>query len=139
MTRRFQLTLNQVEKYETLKEYLVNHNTFKYLLSCKEKAPTTGHEHIHIFVCFSNSIKLSIKKTCGAHIEYCRGSVKQNINYIKKDGNILDEIGEVPKERGGYHTVGELKRIEDPDELGFNELRTWERIHEKMFILLCFS
>lgn len=130
--RRFQLTLNQVEMYEKLKEYLIGHNTFKYLLSCKEKAPTTGHEHIHIFVCFNNSIKLSTKKSCGAHIEFCRGSVKQNIDYIRKDGDILDEIGEVPKERGGCHTVGELKKITDPDELNFNELRTWERIHEKM-------
>lgn len=130
--RRFQLTLNQVEKYEQLKEYLIQHNTFKYLLSCKEKAPTTGHEHIHIFVCFKNSIKLSIKKSCGAHIECCRGTVKQNVDYIKKDGNILDEIGELPRERGGCHTVGELKQMEDPDELNHFELRTWERIHEKM-------
>lgn len=129
--RRFQLTLNEVFKYPQLFEYLTNLNSLKYLISCKEIAPSTGHEHIHIFVCFSIPIKMSIKKTCGAHIEKCLGTIKQNIDYIKKDGEILDEIGEVPRESGGRHTVDELKKIDCPDELQWNEYNTWKTIHSE--------
>lgn len=129
--RRFQLTLNEVSKYPQLLEYLLSINTMKYLLSCKEEAPTTGHEHIHVFVCFSNSIKLSIKKSAGAHIEYCRGSVQQNIDYIRKGGNILDEVGEVPRERGGSHTVSELRKIDNADDIDWREYKTWKAIKEE--------
>lgn len=127
--RRFQLTLNEVFKYPQLFEYLTSLNSLKYLISCKEIAPSTGHEHIHIFICLSNPVKLSVKKTCGAHIEKCLGTIKQNIEYIRKDGNILDEIGEVPRERGGSHTVKELSQIDTPDDLDWKEYNTWKRIH----------
>nr|BDF97691.1 replication-associated protein [Cressdnaviricota sp.] len=126
--RRFQLTLNEVDKYEKLKEYLTGLKSLSYLISCKENAPTTGHEHIHIFICLSSPLKLSLKKCCGAHVEYCKGTIKQNINYIKKDGNILDEIGEIPRERGGCHTVEQLANIEDLRELHWNEYNTWKKI-----------
>lgn len=129
--RRFQLTLNEVYKYPQLFEYLTSINTLKYLISCQEVAPNTGHEHVHIFVAFSNSIKLSVKKSCGAHIEYCKGSVQQNIDYIRKDGKILDEIGEVPRERGGSHTVGQLASIEDPNDIDWREYKTWKAIREE--------
>ena len=66
-----------------------------------------------------------MKKCCDAHIEYCKGTIKQNIEYIRKDGNILDEIGEVPRERGGSHTVKELKQIDTPDDLDWKEYNTW--------------
>lgn len=129
--RRFQLTLNEVEKYPILLEYLTNLATLKYLLSCEEEAPTTGHKHIHIFIAFEKPIRLSIKKCCGAHIEKCLGSVKQNIDYIRKDGKILDEIGEVPRERGGCHTVADLTTIENPEEIQWNEYNTWKAIQSE--------
>ena len=129
--KRWQLTLNDCGRYEELIKYLIGLKSMKYLISCKEKAPTTGHEHIHIYICFSGSIKLSINKLCGAHVEACKGSHKENIAYIRKDGEILDEIGEEPRERGGSHTVKELKEIDNPDELDFKEYNTWSKIHEK--------
>lgn len=132
IARRYQLTLNDTGRYEELINYLLSLKSLKYLLSCKEKAPTTNHEHIHIYICFDKGIRLSVNKTCGAHIEVCNGSHKHNIDYIRKDGNILDEIGEVPRERGGSHTVQELKEIKNPDELDFKEYNTWEKIHSKI-------
>ena len=66
--RHFQLTLNQPEYYEEIKSYLTNLKQFRYLISCKEIAPTTGKEHMHIYVQFSNPQKLSVKKCKGAHI-----------------------------------------------------------------------
>ena len=91
--RRFQITLNEPNKYEQVKKLL---GDFRYLISCKEKAPETGHEHIHIYVCYSSSKRLS--KLMGAHIELCRGSNKQNIDYIRKNEDIIEEIGTPPVE-----------------------------------------
>lgn len=110
--------------------YLTKLKQLKYLISCRELAPSTKHEHIHIYVCFSGSVKLSINKICGAHIEPCRGTHKQNIEYIRKDGQIIEEIGEEPRERGGSHTVKELKEIKNPDELDYKEYNTWKKIQE---------
>lgn len=108
--RAFQFTLNEPYKYRLLKEKLVDLKTLDYLLSCEEEAPTTGHKHIHIYAHFSQPYKLSKKiLEIGSHIEICRGSPKQNIEYIRKDGNILDEIGQPPSQ--GCRTVSDLKEM----------------------------
>ena len=106
--RAYQLTLNEIEKYEGLLEYLKTLNP-SYLISCKEEAPSTGHEHIHIYVQFPTPRALSIKKTLGAHIEKCKGSPQQNVAYIKKEGNIIDEIGEL--RRAGGASIKEIKKM----------------------------
>lgn len=125
--RAFQFTLNQVGKYYELLEDLTNLKTMDYLISCEEEAPTTGHKHIHIYAHFRDKYRLSKKiMSHGAHIEICKGSPKQNIEYIRKDGKILDEIGEVPHQ--GARTVKELKEIDNPDELNWNEYNTWKKL-----------
>lgn len=112
--RAFQFTLNEVEKYEELKNDLIALKTCDYLLSCEEIAPTTQHKHIHIYVHFSQPYRLSKKIISHkAHIEICRGSPKENIAYIEKDGHILDEIGERPRQ--GAKTVKELKEADIND------------------------
>lgn len=109
--RAFQFTLNEVEKYEALKNDLLALKTCDYFISCEEEAPTTGHKHIHIYVHFSQTYRISKKlMKHKAHIEICKGSPKQNIAYIEKDGHILDEIGERPTQ--GIKTVKELKEAD---------------------------
>lgn len=106
--RAFQFTLNEICFYDDFIEHLRSLKTCDYLISCQEVAPTTGHEHIHIYAHFSQTYKLPQKLLkYGAHIEICKGSPKQNINYIRKDGNILDEWGEVPHQ--GARSVAELR------------------------------
>ena len=105
--RHFQLTLNEIDKYEKLEDYLLKRKTLTYFISCQEAAPSTGHKHIHIYIHFNNSVSLSLKKLCGAHVEICRGTPKQNIEYIKKDGNIIAEVGNIPQ-WGGYHNIKEM-------------------------------
>lgn len=95
--RNFQITVNQPEFYDNIKEYIVHLKSNNYFISCKEVAPSTGHEHIHIYAQFTTPISLSLKKLHHQHVEACRGSPQQNIDYIKKDGEILDEIGTVRK------------------------------------------
>lgn len=125
--RRFQLTLNQLEHYDEVESYLTGLKNFRYLISCKEKAPTTEHEHAHIFVCFKQAVRLSQTKIKGAHVEICKGSDKQNIDYIKKDGNIISEIGNIPKQ-GGVVTVKEVMNVEDIYDLPARLFKTWRDI-----------
>lgn len=129
--RDWQLTLNQIDKYDELKGYLTGLKSNSYLISCKENAPTTGHEHIHIYVQFTSAISLSIKKTCGAHIEKCRGTPQQNYDYIKKDGNILDEIGIMRK--SGNHSISEVKAMthEEREELPVQYANIVRRMNEE--------
>lgn len=113
--RAFQFTLNEINKYEALKTIITNLKSNDYFISCLEQAPTTGHEHIHIYAHFTTPYKISKRiLDIGAHIEVCKGSPKQNIEYIRKDGNIIDEIGEAPHQ-GTIYTVKDLKEanIED--------------------------
>lgn len=127
-SRAFQFTINEIEKYDTLIEIIKNLKSCDYYISCLEKAPTTGHEHIHLYVHFTNAYKINKKiLDLGVHIEICKGSPQQNIKYIEKDGNILDEYGIRPKQ--GMRTVGELKNIDNPDDLNYNEYNTWTKIH----------
>lgn len=130
--RAFLFTINEIDKYDTLKEIISSLKSCDYYISCLEKAPTTGHEHIHMYVHFTSSYRLSKKiLELGVHIDICKGSPKQNIDYIKKDGNILDEFGECPRQ-GKSHTVGELKEIKNPNELDYKEYNTWVKIQSRM-------
>lgn len=107
--RAYQFTLHKTEKYPSLKQELTKIKSLDYLISCKEVCPTTQKEHIHVYAHFKTPYKLNKKiLDIGAHIEYCKGSPKQNIAYIRKDGNVLDEIGEEPKQ-GMARTVKELR------------------------------
>ena len=122
-SKAYLLTLNQPEFYEKVKNYLYGLDSLNYFISTLEKAPETGHEHIHIYAQFRQSIKLSLKKLCGAHVDKCYGSPQQNVDYINKKkepekrGTILDEWGEL-KLKGGY-TIKDVKQMkkEDRDDL----------------------
>lgn len=117
--RNFQVTLNQIEKYEEVKAYLCHFKSFIYGIATKEKAPKTNKEHIHYYTQYANPIYLKSDYMCGAHIEIARGSAKQNIDYIKKvnkpeeRGEIIWEEGE-PKLWGGLR-VCDAKKLEEKD------------------------
>ncbi len=130
-SRSFQFTINEIEKYKDLIEIIKKLKNCDYYISCLEEAPTTGHKHIHLYTHFSNPYRISKKiLDLGVHIEICKGSPKQNIEYIEKDGNILDEWGNRPKQ--GMRTVGELKKIKNPDDLNYNEYNTWRKIQDSI-------
>lgn len=109
--RRFQLTLNEVERWPKLMSYIIELKSFRYGIACLERAPTTGHQHIHFYVCFNNPIKVNVKKAQGAHIEVCRGSHDKNVAYIKKEGDIIFEEGE-PPQQGTPYTVKDLENAD---------------------------
>ena len=110
--KHFQLTLNQVEYYDQLKDYLINLANFRYLISCKEISPTTNHEHIHIYIQYMRVRELTTDKCFNSHIESCNGTPIQNRDYIKKDGNILDEIGQFDSLLSLRPTIEDVKKME---------------------------
>lgn len=127
-SRAFLFTLNEVDKYEDFKECFLKLKSMDYFLASKEIAPSTGHEHIHIYIHFESNYKLSKKiLSFGAHIDIQKyGSPNQIIKYVKKDGDILDEIGKEPHQ--GFHTVKDLQNIENPEDLKWNEFNIWSKI-----------
>lgn len=121
--RHWQLTLNEVGKWKALKDYLMGLKNLNYLIACQEKAPTTGHPHIHCYVQFTGPQRLSKKKTEGAHLEMCRGTPQENVAYIKKEGD-PEKRGEIIEEWGELRLVGNptIKDIENMDEGELKEL-----------------
>ena len=113
--RMFQLTLNQIDKWELLLGYLKSVGSLSYLVAAKEIAPLTGREHIHCFVQFSFPVNLSIKKVQGAHVEICKGTPQQNREYVKKDGNVIEEIGSI--KNWGNYSIREVKNMTENERL----------------------
>lgn len=113
--RNFLITLNQVERFDELKKYIERLKSLTYAIATKEVAPSTGHEHIHVYCQFGSPTALAKAKLCDAHVDKCKGSAQQNIEYIKKTkdpskrGKIIWEIG-APKLKGGV-TIKEVEEM----------------------------
>lgn len=125
--RSFQLTCNNDESYAKSIGYVMKSQMLDYIISCEEIAPTTGHKHYHVYVHFNNPRVIKINKLGGAHIEICRGNAIQNIEYIKKQGNILLEEG-IPPNFNSL-TVSELKKIDNEDDLpDWKQFNLWSKL-----------
>lgn len=73
----------------------------QYIICGRERCPRTNRQHIQGFVVFKSRTRFSSIRNWlpGAHIEKCHGSVEDNIQYCKKDGEYT-EYGIVPKISG---------------------------------------
>lgn len=124
--RCFQLTINEIDRAGDLLNYLRSLGP-NYLLAGKEKAPSTGHLHMHIYVQFTTPRRLSLKKCCGAHVEKTRGSTEQNIKYVKKpDTEIVAEEGE-PR-LNHVPTIEEAKKMDSLSGLNLNMYNIVQKI-----------
>lgn len=131
--RSFQLTCNNDECYKASINYLTKSKMLDYIIACEEVAPTTGHKHYHIYCHFDNPRIIKLKKLNGAHIEVCRGSPIQNINYIKKDGNVILEEGVQPSYSS--LTISELKSIQCEDDLpDWKQYNLWCKLKSELTI-----
>lgn len=106
--KAFLLTCNDESVFTDVIAY-VRSLSPNYMIACRENAPTTGHVHMHLYAQFVNARRLSFKKLCGAHVDVCRGSCQQNIDYVKKDGDIIVEEG-TPRFKGGV-TIQDVKSM----------------------------
>lgn len=132
MSKAYQLTINKISDWGPILEYLQSLTSKNYMIACREFAPSTGKEHYHVYIQFRFSIQLSKKKLLSAHIEKCYGTPQQNIDYIKKSGDILFEGGKPRLGTGKAITIKEVKEMtyEDRENLPFtnyNRLQALKR------------
>ena len=129
-SKAFLLTINEYENTTLVLCYLRKLKP-GYLLASREEAPTTGHVHAHIYVQFPNARRLSIAKLLGAHVDKCYGSPQQNQNYVKKDGDIICEEGEL-KKKGGK-SIEDVKKMapEERAQLPIQLYNIVQKIEEK--------
>lgn len=133
----FLLTLNQPLKFDGVKSYLLSLRNLNYAIAGKEKAPSTGHEHMHIFVQFKRSCRLAIKSLYGCHIDKCNGTPQQNREYVKK-GEIIWEYGKMKTK--GWLSIKNVKEmcLDDRVHLPIQYYRIVKEINieesKKMFV-----
>lgn len=106
----YQLTINNpIEKgytHENIKSKIIeNFKTITYFCMADEMGATF---HTHIFVVFTSRVRWSMIKRYfpEAHIEVCKGSVSDNIFYIKKEGKWLDDLKNEQKIDNSYEEFG---------------------------------
>ena len=68
-----------------------------------------------------------MSKLMGAHIELCKGSNKQNISYIRKKEDIIEEIGEPPVE-GSVRMAEDLIGLKAKD-VRASEVNSWLKMN----------
>lgn len=118
--RDFLLTLNdEPDKIEDsllrLKNYLLSLK-YQYIVCGREYGKKHNRLHFHIYIQFKTPHKLSIKKCEGAHIDKCRGTTTECINYVKKDGDIEFEKG-TPRLSSHNPSIKEILDCKDKEQL----------------------
>lgn len=96
--RSFHLVFNAsvLTKIEEFRK-IIEMKPLRYSL-CRRGLNKRGEEHAHVYVCFTRPVQLSSKNCFGAHIAKCRGSPKQNVDYIcSHHPDLIWEIGSMPK------------------------------------------
>lgn len=115
----YQLTINAPLEKGYTHEHIIeiirsNFKTITYFCMADEEGSMF---HTHIFVVFASRVRFSMVKRYfpEAHIEKCRGSVSDNVNYVKKTGKWeLNESKQEKKIEGTYEEYG----TKPPDSKG---------------------
>ena len=138
--RNFLITINEIviPHTEDIIKYLGNLKGCIYILVCEHIGQE--NKHYHLYVQFDNCKRISFKKLFGAHVDKCFGSAQQNIAYVKAEdekhkklnikSELIYEYGE-PKLNGGYHTVKDIKQLDNPDELPAMYYNIYKKIKEE--------
>ncbi len=115
----YQLTINAPKEkgYEHEKIVSIITNNFKTMQYFCMADEMGSCFHTHIFVVFSSRVRFSTvkKQFPEAHIEKCKGTVSDNVNYIKKTGKWeIDEEKQETKIEGSFEEYG----TKPPDSKG---------------------
>lgn len=137
--RKYQLTINNPDNdfsHEKIKEISVlKLKSFLYGAMTDEQGSCY---HTHIFLCFRSPVRFSTLKNLfpAAHIEKVKGSINDNVTYLKKEGKwentdkaettiqgTFEEWGERPPESMGKRAdLAELYRMIVDEELSNAEI-----------------
>lgn len=143
--RAFLLTFNEdaVENCLKCAERFKALKTCDYFICCKE-FNKAGNEHCHMYVHFNNAHSIASKliKSSKMHIDIAYGSPKQNIEYVRKEGQkwaskkayqkteIIEEYGEEPRQ--GQLTIKELREISNSDDLpDWKQYNVWKQVRNE--------
>ncbi len=115
----YQITVNAPLEKGYTHEHIVeiirsNFKTITYFCMADEEG---SMYHTHVFAVFTSRVRFSMVKRYfpEAHIERCKGSVSDNVNYIKKSGKWeLDESKQEKKIEGTFEEYG----TQPPDSKG---------------------
>ena len=115
----YQLTINAPSEKGFMHENIIYtiRNNFKTTLYFCMADEEGSRFHTHIFIVFSSRVRFSMIKRYFpiAHIEKCRGTVSDNVNYIKKSGKWeLDVDKQEKKIEGTFEEYG----TQPPDSRG---------------------
>lgn len=109
---RFQLTVNNPDKYNYSHKYIkeiltTKFKTIQYFCMADECGETY---HTHVFICFSSRVRWNtIKKYFNhAHIEAVKSGIQVNIEYIKKTGKWLNDKKRDTSIEGTFEEWGEI-------------------------------
>lgn len=107
----YQLTINAPKEKGWTHEHILNvfRNNFKTLVYICMADEQGSIYHTHIFVVFASRVRFSMVKRYfeEAHIEKCKGSVSDNVNYVKKTGKWEnDETKQEKKVIGTFEEYG---------------------------------
>lgn len=115
---KYQLTVNNPLEHklshDAIKKILIeNFSTLDYVCMADEKGSC---DHTHVFVCFKSRVRFSkVKKHFQfAHIEAAKGTVTDNVNYIKKSGKWENDDKHGTKIEGTFEEWG----TRPPDSAG---------------------
>ncbi len=124
--RNWQFTWQHVTRDNVEFEWLrkaVREYPADYKILAYEVAPTTGMPHMHAYFQFHTAKEFKTvhnwgKKVANPHIECCRGTAEQNIEYLKKGGD-FEEIGAAKVNQGQRTDLLQLTgMIDDGADLG---------------------
>ncbi|AGA18388.1 hypothetical protein [uncultured marine virus] len=96
-SRNFTFTLNNyTQEHLTTLEILVEQKAVKGIFYGKEVGES-GTPHLQGFICFTTtkSMKQCIKAIPGAHVEFMKGTIEQNVAYCSKDNDFVT-LGTLP-------------------------------------------
>ena len=116
---KYQLTINNPKEkgytHERIRELISSH--FKTVIYYCMADEAGSCYHTHLFIVFSSRVRFSMVKKYfpEAHIEVCKGSISDNVSYVKKSGKWeLDNDKVEKKIEGTYEEYG----TQPPDSRG---------------------
>lgn len=146
----YQLTINNPHDYnwthsQILNVLISNFKTLQYVAMADEEGSCY---HTHIFVCFTSRVRFStIKKHFPeAHIESVKGSIKNNIDYIKKTGKWENDIKHGTSIEGTFEEYGtppaetigkrdDMKRLYDMISSGWTNAEILARNQDYILVI----
>lgn len=127
-SRKYQLTINNpVERgftHDVLKTTLGKLAGLEYWCMADEIGGETGTLHTHVYLASRNPIEFHTiqQRFYGAHIEFVKGSHRQNRDYINKEGKWLNDEKHGTKVLGTFEESGELPPERDKRQTQSEEI-----------------